>query len=90
MKNQCVTKTNGSQIHICSVNCQGLGNKEKRLRLKEWAKHQKCDIIFIQERHFTEKLEKDLMLEFRENIFHSFGSSQARGVSIFIDLTRNP
>lgn len=87
--NQTLMSNKKNLTHICSLNCQGLGNKEKRLRLKEWVKTQKCDILFIQESHFTEKLETDLKLEFRENIFHSFGSSQARGVSIYIKHNLN-
>jgi hypothetical protein len=26
-------------LHLCSLNCQGLGQKEKRQRLFQWAKN---------------------------------------------------
>ncbi|VDI22601.1 receptor-type tyrosine-protein phosphatase T [Mytilus galloprovincialis] len=52
-------------IHICSLNCQGLGSKDKRQRLHMWMKHQHCNILFIQESHFTVNLEKDLNEEFK-------------------------
>ena len=47
-----------NNIHLCTVNAQGLRDKQKRLRLYEWIKTQKCQIIFIQETHFDKELEK--------------------------------
>ena len=76
-----MTKT----IHICSLNCQGLRVKDKRHRLYLWMKYQKCNILFVQESHFTEDLEKDLNSEIKDQQYHSFGTSQSRGVSIFIN-----
>jgi hypothetical protein len=38
-------------LHLCSLNCQGLGQKEKRQRLFQWAKNQKTHILFAQETH---------------------------------------
>ena len=40
-------------LHLCSLNCQGLGQKEKRQRLFQWAKNQKTHILYAQETHFT-------------------------------------
>jgi hypothetical protein len=40
-------------LHLCSLNCQGLGQKEKRQRLFQWVKNQKTHILYAQETHFT-------------------------------------
>jgi hypothetical protein len=36
-------------LHLCSLNCQGLGQKEKRQRLFQWVKNQKTHILYAQE-----------------------------------------
>ncbi|VDI15401.1 blast:LINE-1 retrotransposable element ORF2 protein [Mytilus galloprovincialis] len=69
-------------LHICSLNCQGLRKYEKRIRLKEWIKQQKCNIIFLQETHFSNN---SIDKEFTGDLYHSFGSTQSRGVSIYIN-----
>ena len=71
-------------IHICSLNCQGLGQKEKRERLNLWKENQNCSILFIQESHFTENIANQLESQLQGQCFHSFGTSQSRGVSIVI------
>ena len=72
------------KIHICSLNCQGLGVKEKRLRLYQWMKNKKCNIFYLQESHFTNSSTESLQHEFKGEMLHSYGNSQSRGVSIFI------
>ena len=71
-------------IHICSLNCQGLGSKDKRQRLYLWMSNQNCNILFVQESHFTGNQQNLLNEEFKGQIYHSFGTTQSRGVSIFI------
>lgn len=61
-------------LHICSLNCQGLGQKEKQQRLWYWKNQQKCDILFIQETHLTQQEERDLKIDFKGNIYHSHGT----------------
>ena len=73
-----------NNINICSLNCQGLGKKEKRDRLYIWCENQKCDILFIQESHFTDKNINVINSETKCKIYHSFGNSLSRGVSILI------
>ena len=70
---------NNNTLHICSLNCQGLGNKNKRERLIQWIKYQKCNVLFAQETHFCEKIQQELNTEFSGKIHHSFGNTQARG-----------
>ena len=72
------------KLNICSLNCQGLGQKEKRERLNLWCKNQKCNILFIQESHFIEKHENVINNEIKGKLYHSFGNSQSRGVTILI------
>ena len=71
-------------LHICTVNTKGLQSSEKRNRLIEWSKQQKCDILLLQETHFTDKLQKSLNKQFEGNLFRSDGTSSARGVAIWL------
>jgi exonuclease III len=36
-------------INLCSLNVNGLQNREKRGRAIEWVKSMKCDIAYFQE-----------------------------------------
>ena len=49
-----------SQLHIISINTQGLRDFNKRSRLREWAHSQKSDILFLQETHFTYEIENEI------------------------------
>jgi len=72
--------------HLLSLNCNGLGDKSKRARLLQWLNYQRCDILFIQETHFTPAITMSLENEFIEwKLLHSFGDSNARGCSILIN-----
>ena len=46
---------NNYQLHICSLNWQGLGQYHKINRVNVWMKQQKCQILFIQETHFAKE-----------------------------------
>ncbi|VDI23717.1 Hypothetical predicted protein [Mytilus galloprovincialis] len=72
------------KLHICTVNAKGLQQTEKRKRLIEWTKQQKCDILLIQETHFTDNLKESLKKEFEGELIFSNGQSNARGVSIWL------
>jgi exonuclease III len=71
-------------LHLCSLNCQGLGQKEKRQRLFQWAKNQKTHILFAQETHFTENTILSLKQEFSGDVYNSHGNSQSRGQFQFL------
>ena len=73
-----------SSLHICSLNCQGLGQKEKRQRVFQWTQHQKCNILFVQETHFIRENIDMIKKEYTGECYHCFGNSKSRGVSIFI------
>ena len=43
-------------LHIVTLNSQGLRDRLKPLRCKQWIIQQKVDIVFLQETHFTEDI----------------------------------
>ena len=75
-----------NNLHIITLNVQGWIDKNKRYRFYQWIKNQKCNIIFLQETHFTDKISKIVLNEISEfaEIFNSFGKSNSKGVSILV------
>ena len=72
-------------LHLVSANVQGLRDREKRARFKEWTLQQKANIVFIQESHFTADIMSAVTRDFHNwHTCHSFGTSSSRGCSIFI------
>ena len=72
-------------LHFVSLNTQGLRERNKRWRLKQWILNQNIDVLLLQETHFSEDLSVTVANEFTNwNLYHSFGSSNSRGVSILI------
>ena len=71
-------------LHICTVNANGPQQPEKINKIVSWANQQKCDITFIQETHFTKQMQDTLFKELGKNIFRSDGTSNSRGVAIWI------
>ena len=47
-----------NMINVCSLNVNGIHWREKRDRVVEWIKIQKCSIAFIQETHLDENFQK--------------------------------
>ena len=72
-------------LHICSLNSQGLGQTDKIIRLNLWMSQQKCDILFLQETHFTAEKVHILKKVSDAVCYHSFGLSNSRRVSIWIN-----
>ncbi len=78
-----MTKIN--TLHLVSINAQGLRDRAKRARLKQWIVQQKADIVFLQESHFTPDLMSTITTDFDEwNVFCSFGTNNSRGCSIML------
>ena len=73
-----------NNLHICTANVKGLRDKQKRLRLYQWIKNQKCKIFFIQETHFNTSLENALTIE-SDHSYYSHGTTSSRGVAILIN-----
>ena len=80
---------NKNILHICSLNCKGLQQSEKRKRLIEWSNQQKCDLLLMQETHFTNDMLNKLNNEFNGKMFVSIGSSNSRGVAIWLKNNLN-
>jgi hypothetical protein len=59
---------NHNILHICSINTNGLQQSEKRQRLIEWSKQQQCNILLMQETHFSQNIENKLIQDFKGSI----------------------
>ena len=40
-------------LHLLTLNAQGIRDKNKQRRFIEWCKQQKADLLFLQETHLT-------------------------------------
>ena len=47
-----------NMINVCSLNVNGIHGREKRNRVVEWIKTQKCSISFLQETHLDVNFQK--------------------------------
>jgi exonuclease III len=78
-----------NKINLCSLNVNGLQNREKRGRAIEWAKSMKCDMAYFQETHFDQNIENEINFNTYFNVYGSIGTSASRGVAIFINKALN-
>ena len=70
-------------LHLVSANIQGLRDREKRARFKEWTLQHKTNIVFIQESHFTAEIMSAVTRDFHNwHTCHSFGTSSSRAAQI--------
>ena len=76
-------------INLCSLNVNGLQNREKRGQAIEWVKSMKCDIAYFQETHFDQNIENEINFNTDFNVYGSVGTSASRGVAIFINKAVN-
>ena len=51
-----------NMITLCSVNVNDTHGREKRNRVVEWIKTQKCSIAFLHEPHVDENIELFLLI----------------------------
>lgn len=70
-------------LHCITLNVRGMRDKNKRTAVFEWLNHQMCDIAFIQETRFTKEMIQVVENEWDGNMYHSYGTSRCKGVSIF-------
>ena len=71
--------------HFISLNVRGLRNKEKRSQIFKWSKHQKVDVLFLQETYWSCEIENIVRSEWRGPCFFEHGSNHSRGVSILFN-----
>ena len=74
-----------STCHFLSLNVRGLRNKQKRHQIFRWFRHQKANVIFIQETYWSRDLENIVRCEWRGPCFFSHGSNHAGGVAILFE-----
>ncbi len=72
------------RLHFITLNARGLIEKQKRDQIMLWIKNQKADVIFLQETHYTKSIIPFIETEWSGSLFHSFGTSNSRGVSVLI------
>ena len=73
------------EITFCTLNCQGLGGREKRKDVLNFLKQKKYSIYCLQDTHFTGKEENYIRSQWGYEAYFSSFTSQARGVAIFIN-----
>ena len=47
-------------MNLCTLNVNGMHNKEKMVRVTEFLKRNKCSIAFLQETHLDDNLKKEI------------------------------
>ena len=72
-------------IVIATMNCQGLGGKEKRKDVLNFLKQKKYSIYCIQDTHFIESEEKFIRSQWGYECFFSSFNSQSRGTAILLN-----
>jgi len=76
---------NSSSIKILSVNCQGLGNMEKRKDVFSYLRQKNYNIYCLQDTHFTKEMELIIRSQWGfDCIFNSY-SSNSRGTAILFN-----
>ena len=74
-----------NSITVASMNCRGLADKKKRRDLMSYLKKLKHDIFFLQDTHFTEKLEPYIRAEWGYECKFASYTSNSRGVAILFN-----
>ena len=73
---------NDLKVKICSLNCQGLGDQNKRRDVFDYLRKLQYSIICLQDTHFSNANERLIRNEWGyEAVFSSF-NSRSRGVAI--------
>ena len=72
-------------IHLCTLNVNGMHNKEKAFRVIDFLKRNKCSIGFVQETHLDNELQNKLQKDTSFDIYSCHGSTSSRGVAILLN-----
>lgn len=72
-------------VKIISINCQGLHDYKKRKDVFQFYRQQKCNILCLQDTHFTEDMENHITNEWGYTAYFNSFSSQSRGVAILFN-----
>jgi exonuclease III len=68
-----------NMINLCSLNVNGLQNREKRGQAIEWVKSMKCDIAYFQESHFDQNIENEINFNTDFNVYGSNNQLDSHG-----------
>jgi len=74
-----------SKISIASMNCRGLGDKQKKRDVFHYLRQKQHSIYFIQDTHFDPKLDKYIMAEWGFTSYFSSYNTNSRGVAILFN-----
>ena len=74
-------------IKICSLNCQGLGDINKRRDVLHFLRNRGFSIICLQDTHFSKVNERLLVNEWGFKAVFSSNNSRSRGVAIYFNNT---
>ena len=69
---------------LTSLNVRGLSNFKKRRIIFSWCRKMKSDIVFLQETHSMQEVEKQWQREWGGKMLFSHGANNARGVMILV------
>ena len=69
---------------LTSLNVRGLSNFKKRRTIFCWCRKMKSDMIFLQETHSTQEIERHWEREWGGKMLFSHGANNARGVIILV------
>lgn len=71
-----------ADLKIISYNCRGLRDTNKRHDVLIFLKSQNAHVYCLQDTHFIPSMEKQIYSQWNGECYHSFGSSNSRGVSV--------
>lgn len=74
-------------VTICSMNCRGLGDPNKRKDVFNFLKGKKMSIYCLQDTHLVKDLENKVKDEWKEVVIFSHKNTQSRGTAIL--FTKN-
>ena len=74
-----------NKIKICSLNCQGLGDHNKRRDVVRYLHKSKYSIICLQDTHFSKISERLIRNEWGYKTLFNSHDSRSRGVAIFFN-----
>ena len=57
-------------------------NLKKRQRLIKWSKQQQCNILLMQETHFSQNIENKLIQDFKGSLYQSNGTEIEIEISV--------
>lgn len=77
--------TRENLLKVLTVNCQGLGDVNKRKDVFNNLKSKNCNIYMLQDTHFTKEDENIIKTQWGYKVFFSSFKSNARGVATLVN-----